>query len=187
MAQSRSARYTIASRYAGALFDLAQSKKAEAKVGEQLKTLSETIASHDELRDAIHSPLTSKESLANVMEAIAKQAKCHALLISSLPYMAKHGRATLIPAISEHYQDLLAKATGMVRATATTAHALDPKKVETLEAELSKATGQTISLETEVDESIIGGMVLLVNSKMLDYSVKGRLNLLKHQLNQASL
>lgn len=186
MAGNASASRLIASRYADALFSLAKEAKKAPKIGEQLEDFVAIITKNKALYDAIHSPLTSHDAMGEAAADIAKAAGADDLLVKAASLMGKAGRLRHIEKVLTVYQTRMAEENDIVIATVMTPKALKAAKKKKLEANLKEAVGKDVSLNAVVDDNMLGGMIIKVGSKMLDYSVRGRLAALQTQLHQAA-
>jgi len=94
----------------------------------------------------------------------------------------QRGRLTLLPAIAAELTRLLDAMRGVVAATVTSAAPLEKDEIAEIAARLESMTGQTVKLDTAVDPSLIGGLTVRVGDRMIDASVRGRLERLRDQL-----
>ncbi|MEO6264719.1 MAG: F0F1 ATP synthase subunit delta [Luteimonas sp.] len=99
-----------------------------------------------------------------------------------LALLADNRRLALLPEIAGLYQDLRAEAERVVKATVTSAAALPAAELDTLKAALRKRFGREVEVETAVDESLIGGAVIVAGDVVIDGSLKGKLDRLQSAL-----
>ena len=99
--------------------------------------------------------------------------------------LRRKSRLALGPSIASFFQDLLDEERGVARATVTTAVELDADRRAQLEQRLSAQTGKQVSVETRVDPSILGGVVVRIGDRLLDGSTRTRLRHLRGQLERA--
>lgn len=184
MAGNASASFTIASRYADALFSLAKEKKKAAKIGDELEAFIGVINKSKALRTAVYSPLTERNALGAAAGDIAKEAGADAILVKAIRLLGKGGRLPLIEKVLEVYKTLLAKEDGVVVATVMTSKALKAAQKKKLEANLKEALSKEVQLDLQVVDTMIGGIMIKIGSKLLDYSVRGRLAALQTQLHK---
>lgn len=186
MAGNASASRTIASRYADALFSLAKEQKKAAEIGAQLAALIAVIHKSKALNNAVYSPLTERNALGAAAGDIAEKAGADKLLVKAVRLMGASGRLPLIERVLAAYDAKLAEENDVVVATVITSADLKAPQKKKLEASLKESMGKEISLKLQVDEQMIGGMMIKVGSKLLDYSVRGRLAALQTQLHKTA-
>ena len=96
--------------------------------------------------------------------------------------LVDRGRTDLLPAIAVQYRRLHNRARGIAEAEVTSAAPLSPDETEALRLQIQKMAGTTIDMTTRVDEALIGGLTVKVAGRLLDASVRGRLERLRSQL-----
>jgi F-type H+-transporting ATPase subunit delta len=101
--------------------------------------------------------------------------------------MVRRGRIEQLPRVAAEFRRLDDRRQGITPATATSAVALTLPEVRALTARLEQMTGGRIALQTDVDESLIGGLVVRVGDRLIDGSVRGRLERLRNQLASGAL
>lgn len=101
--------------------------------------------------------------------------------------LIRRGRIEQLPRVAEAFAQLDDDRQGIVHAVATTAAALTDPEVRALTARLEQMTGGRIALETEIDESLLGGLIVRVGDRLIDGSVRGRLERLRNQLASGAL
>jgi F-type H+-transporting ATPase subunit delta len=187
MANQAAAANELGTRYARALFELAQSRKETAKVTESLKALADMFAKTSDFRRVITAPVVSQSDKSSLMAAIAKKYTFPATLAQTLQLMAENNRLALIPQVSEAFSRMVLAASGVTQANVTTAYALSDAERRALTSELEKAVGGKVELSEEVNETILGGVVVRLGSQMMDLSLRSQLTDLKRQLRSAAL
>lgn len=166
---------SLEGRYAKALFELAEKKKTSDKVEADLVQLLKAIADSSALDQAIKNPAISKTSLLKVVAEILKKQGADKLTSDFVGVLVQNGRVRSVGQVVNAYSSLMREARGEEKAYVTTASSLDKKQVEELEKTLGKALSNRIKAEVSVNESIIGGMIVRIGSKMLDASISGQL------------
>jgi len=170
---------TVAERYAKAVFELAADKKLLEKVMSDLIELTKLIDGSEVLQAAINNPVLSKYSLQKAFVDILKKMKTQAVTEQFIQVLIENGRASLLSSVVSEYENLLKESKGELTAYITTAAPLTKKRIGEIEKAISKTMGKTINVVSVVDESILGGMVVKIGSKMLDASVLGGLQKLE--------
>jgi F-type H+-transporting ATPase subunit delta len=101
--------------------------------------------------------------------------------------LLRRGRIELLPRVAAEFRRLDDRRLGVVHATATSAATLTPDEVRALTARLEQSTGGRIALDVQVDPSLLGGLVVRVGDRLIDGSVRGRLERLRNQLTSGAL
>jgi F-type H+-transporting ATPase subunit delta len=169
----------IARPYAAALFDLASDAKAIEATEKDLDAISSLIASSDDFSRFLKSPTISADTKRDALEAILAKAKTSDLVANTLRLVAKNGRLFALPAIISAFKDMAAAARNEVPADVVSATKLTAAQEKELVRVLKAKLGKDITLNTSVDESLIGGLVVKVGSKMIDTSLKTKLSPMK--------
>lgn len=189
----------IASRYTSALFDLAAEAERDAglardlgvaggaldQVAADLEVLRLVIDQSPDFRRMMTSPVITREDQARAVAAIAAKAQLSGLTRNFLGLLAKNRRLFVLPRIIEAYVALLADLRGEVRAEVASARALSDAQRAALVEQLRGALGKEVSVAERVDESLLGGLVVKVGSRMIDSSLKTKLANLKLALKEA--
>lgn len=171
----------LSGRYARALFALALEGKSLAAVETSLKTLSEALADSADLKSLVSSPLVGRGAAGAAIAGVANGLNIDGLTKNFLGVLAANRRLALLPAVIRDFAALNAARKGEVTATVTAAHKLTAAQQKALAAKLKAGIGRDVALDVNVDPSILGGLVVRVGSRMIDSSLKTRLD----QLGQA--
>jgi F-type H+-transporting ATPase subunit delta len=175
----------VGSRYAQALFDLANEQKQVAAVEADLKSLKTALAESKDLRVLVGSPAFGAGDKAKGLAAIADKAKFNATTKKFLGLLAANGRAGALASVIAGFEALSAKARGAVSAQVTTAVPLSAAQSKGVAAALRQALGKDPEIETRVDPAILGGIKVRVGSRLFDASLKSKLDSLKFALKRA--
>jgi F-type H+-transporting ATPase subunit delta len=138
-------------------------------VGRILANPAVTLESRDAMVDSAIGPIVS------------------APVLNLVKLMLRRGRIELLPQVAAEFRRLDNARKGIVAATATTASPLSQDEVRALVARLEQMTGAQIELDLQVDPSLLGGLVVRVGDRMIDGSVRGRLERLRNQLVSGAL
>jgi len=180
---------SAARRFAEAAFDLARRDGTEDAWRAALDAAAAALGSEAALRIVENPALPFQERLAAVRAALGAEAVRGAVdepvasqLVNLVGLLVERRRVAQLPAIAREYDRLLDRSRGIVTAIATTPVALSTEEVAAVRAKLESMTGATVSLETAVDPSLIGGLTVRVGDRLYDASVRGRLERLRSQL-----
>ncbi len=174
----------IARVYSEALFEVAKDKGSLDEIHEQLGELADQVAENRDLQVFFFSPyFSSQEKRDGISKAVTGG---NAELVNFLEVLAEKHRMPALFRIRRRFDELWAKENERLAVTLTSAIELDPSVVESVGAEIERKTGKTIELTSQVDESIIGGLVLQVGNRVLDTSIRSRLEKLRKEVAQAA-
>lgn len=172
----------IAKRYVNALFASVTTKTEIATMSKDIADVMSMVNASTNFQTFIKSPLLSVNQHKAGIEKLAKKAKLSKPVTNLLMILAENRRLNVLPAISHEVENYLAKESGTVPVRVATARALSAADQKKLGADLKAAIGNDISMQTFVDESLIGGIVLQVESTLIDGSIKTKLDRLERQL-----
>jgi F-type H+-transporting ATPase subunit delta len=169
----------MAGRYALALHGLAEEGNAVDAVGAELGRFEAMMADSDDLRRLVKSPVFSSEDQLKAMGAILDRAGIGGLTGNFLRLVAQNRRLFALPSIIRGYRQLVAKSRGEVTAEVTVAEPLTDDKLAAVRSALTESVGKDINMNVTVDPSILGGIVVKVGSRMVDASLRTKLNSIK--------
>lgn len=165
----------LALRYATAVFELAQEEKSVDAVERDLDALRRMIGESSDLRDLLRSPIFSRAEHAKAMKAVLDALGASALTTKFILTLAAKRRLFALPEIVRSFQDMLARQRGEVSAQVTSAQPLSESQLSELRAVLKSRLGRDPRVETRVDPSLLGGLVVKVGSRMIDSSLRTKL------------
>ena len=174
----------IAARYATAVYDLAKDEKAVGTLEGDIDTLRTAIADSADFNALIHSPIYSREEQAAAITAIAKKAGLSTLMTNTLALMADKRRLFVVPQLLQALRAIIAEDKGELTAEVTSAKALTKAQSDKLAKTLKARMGKDVSITASVDESLIGGLIVKVGSKMIDTSIRSRLASLQNAMKE---
>ena len=178
METSGGIRASLAGRYASALFELARDERQIEAVGGSLQTVQATLRDSTELRAITTSPLIGRQDAARAIAATAAALKLDPVTTNFLGVVARNGRLRQLPEVIRLFNRLAAEHRGETTAEVTTARALDDEQVAALKANLRTRAGREVTIDSRVDPSILGGIVVRLGSQMIDASIRTKLNTL---------
>lgn len=174
----------IAQRYASAVFELAKEEKKLAAVESDLDALDAALADSAEFRSLISSPVYTREEQASALAALATKMKLSSQMTGVMGVMAQKRRLFVLPALLTALRDRIAEDKGEVTADVTSAKALTKAQSDKLAKALKASVGKDVKINAAVDESLIGGLIVKVGSKMIDSSIRSRLNALQNSMKE---
>lgn len=179
MTTAASVSSVVTSRYATAIIDLADKEKVLDKVEKDLSELQSMISESEDLRSFIKNPLIAKQVQSETIAALSSKAKFQKLTINFLNVLIQNKRLNALPQVLRAVKEAFAKRRGEKFALVTVAQDLTAVQRADLEKSLAKAAGAAVALDIKVDPAIIGGMIVTIDSKMIDDSVARKLDKLK--------
>jgi len=179
------ARSGTARRYARALLDVALEKKQAEPLREELDAVVGMVGGHRDLAALLANPAVSAERKRKLAEAVARQAKLSDLATRLLTLLGERDRLAELPAIAAAYARLLNAHRGVVAAEAVSAAPLDEAQAQAVARALGGVTGGEVDLTTRVDPALVGGMLVKMQGRTYDGSVRARLLSLRRRLSGA--
>ena len=178
-------RDTAARRYAEAAFEVAQRDGTVETWRAELDATATVVADPTAGR-ALASPAVPLETR---LEAVDRSLSglASAPVLNLIKLMVRRGRIEQLPRVAAEFRRLDNARQGVTLATATSAAALDPDDVQALTARLEQMTGGRVELDLQIDPALLGGLVVRVGDRLIDGSVRGRLERLRNQLVSGAL
>jgi F-type H+-transporting ATPase subunit delta len=174
-----------ARRYARALVDVAVSAGVAERLRPELAEASALLTGSGELARALTHPTVPLEARRRLIAAVWERRGAAPLLVKLLALLAERGRIGLLPAIEQAFGELWNARRGVVGARAVTAAPLEEAQAEALAAVLKRARGKEVELSAATDPALVGGLMLTMDGRTYDGSVRGRLQALKQRLTGA--
>jgi F-type H+-transporting ATPase subunit delta len=174
----------VAGRYATALFELALEQRSVDAVKTDLDRFAAMIDENTELARLVRSPVFTADEQARALTAVLSNAGIGGLAANFLQLVASNRRLFAIAQIVKAFRLLVAQYKGEVTAEVTVAERLDDRHLGALKGALKNVTGKDVELDVKVDPSIIGGLIVKLGSRMVDSSLKTKLNAIKHAMKE---
>jgi len=162
-------------RYAQAAFALALEEKSLEKVAKDLDGLRKLAAENADFSNLLMNPSLDKATQQTAVAAIAKKAKLAPLTTKFLGVLVQNRRLSSLEKIAGTFTRLLSHYKGEIEAQVTSAEAMTKAQQDALRKQLKKILGQDIAFEIEVDPELLGGLKVKVGSKIIDSSIKTKL------------
>lgn len=173
----------IAGRYAEALFQVGEETNSTTKLYEELNAVVDILKSNKDFYGVLKSPLVGKGDKKELLEKVF-EGRISSSLNNFLKIMADKDRVSAIEAIQKSFKELLNEKNNIIEGIAITAVPMSQEEIKQLEAKLSSKYNKNVTLENNVDESIIGGVLVRLGNEEIDGTVKARLANMKNQLSQ---
>jgi F-type H+-transporting ATPase subunit delta len=166
----------LAGRYATAVLELAQEEKSVESVERDFEALKGLIADSTDLRNFIHSPIFSRAEHAKAMKAVLQKIEAGALTSKFVLTLASKRRLFALTDIIRSFMSLLARQRGEVQAQVISARALSEAEIAELKAVIKSKLGRDPRIETRIDPTLLGGLVVQIGSRMIDSSLRTKLH-----------
>ena len=186
MSSESSAVSGVAGRYAAALFELAEEQKKLDEVAADVATIRALLAESADLCRLVASPIIGRDAQTRALSAVLEKAGVSELTLNFTGVVARNRRLFVLDSMCVGYRQLLANARGEMTAEIMTAEPLTETQQASLEQELRSALGSKVTLDTRVDASLLGGMIVKVGSRMIDSSLRTKLQRLELSLKGAA-
>ena len=179
MASDGTAASGLAARYAAALFDLATEGKKLDQTEKDLTRLKEVLAQSPELRRFIRSPVLTREQQTQGLTRLLEQVNADDLTQKFVRLVAQKRRLFALGDMIDVFLADLAHKRGEIDAGVTVARPLSDQQTEVMTATIRKALGDKVAIQVDVDPDLLGGMVVRVGSRMIDNSLRTKINKLQ--------
>ena len=167
---------SLSGRYALALFELANEQKKLEAVGRDLAAVAQALAESEDFKALTTSPLVGRDEAVKAVEATAKAMQLDTITANFLGVLAKNRRLGQLPGVIRAFNTLSARHRGELTAEVTSAHTLDDGQVDAIRQNLRTRMGRDIAVDLRVDPAILGGLVVKIESQMIDGSIRTKLN-----------
>ena len=175
----------VSGRYATALFELARDEKSVDALVADLAKFDAMLAESDDLRRLVRSPVFTADSQSKALAAVLDKAEIAGIAAKFLKVLTANRRLFAVADVIRAFRALVAKFKGEATADVTVAEALSEPNLDALKVALKSVTGKDVALNVKVDPSIIGGLVVKLGSRMVDSSLRTKLNSIKHAMKEA--
>jgi F-type H+-transporting ATPase subunit delta len=176
----------MAGRYATALFELAKEENAIDDVKADLVRFDALVADNVDLMRLVRSPVFSADEQLRALGAVVEQAALGEIATKFLKLVTANRRLFAARDMIRGYREIVAQHKGEAVAEVTVAEPLSEKHLAALRAALKSVSGKDVDLNVTVDPSIIGGLIVKLGSRMVDTSLRTKLNAIKHAMKEAS-
>jgi F-type H+-transporting ATPase subunit delta len=167
---------SLAGRYASALFGLARDERQIEAVSRSLDLLAQALVDSRDFAELVASPLVDREQAGKAFAAVARELALDPITTNFLGVLARNGRKNQLRQVIRAFRRLSAEHRGETVAEVVTAHPLKDDQLAALKAQLRTRAGRDVAIETRIDPEILGGIVVKLESQMIDASIRTKLN-----------
>lgn len=165
----------LAGRYATAIFELAQEERSVEAVARDFGALAVMIAENADLRRFVGAPIFSREEHTKGMDALLRRMEASPLTVRFVLTLAAKRRLFALNDVIAAFQKLVSRQRGEVDAEVTSARPLNDAQTAELKSALKAKLGLDPKLQAKVDPSLLGGLIVKVGSRMIDSSLRTKL------------
>ncbi|MBN9080062.1 MAG: F0F1 ATP synthase subunit delta [Rhizobiales bacterium] len=175
----------MAGRYALALFELAKEQKSLDKVAGDLKSFADLVAASPDLERLVRSPVFSAEDQVKALGAVLAKIGVSGIAGNFLKLVASKRRLFAVQDMIRDFGKLVDRERGVTRAQVTVAEPLSDSQLSALKDALAGVSGgKTVNVDVKIDPAIIGGLVVKLGSRMVDGSLKTKLNSIRTRMKE---
>jgi F-type H+-transporting ATPase subunit delta len=175
----------MAGRYATALFELALEERALDAVQGDLDRFAALLDGSADLVRLVRSPVFGADEQGKALAAVLDKAKIGGLAAKFLRLVTEKRRLFAVREMISAFRALVARHKGETRAEVTVAEPLADKHLDALKSAIAGAAGKNVALDVKVDPSILGGLKVKLGSRMIDASLKTKLNSIRIAMKEA--
>ena len=175
----------MAGRYANALFELALEERALEKVKADLERFDALVAESGDLNRLVRSPVFAADAQSKALAAVLDKAGIGGLAANFLKVVTANRRLFAVRDMVRAFRALVARHKGEVTAEVTVAEPLGDRHLTELKDALKSVTGKDVDLAVKVEPAIIGGLIVKLGSRMIDSSLRTKLNSIKYAMKEA--
>lgn len=169
----------VAGRYATALFELSLEERKIDEVSRDLGRFNALIEGSEDLQRLVRSPVFGAGEQAGAVDALLQRAGISGIAANFIRLIARNRRLFVFQEMVRGFAALVSQHRGEISAEVTSAEPLSAAQVKALKESLKKAMGKDVSLNERVDAALIGGLIVKVGSRMIDTSIRTKLDSLK--------
>ena len=175
----------MSGRYATALFELARDQNSVDAVKADLDKFDAMLSESADLKRLVRSPVFAADAQLKALSAVLDKAGISGVAANFLKVLTNNRRLFAVTDVIRAFGALVAKFKGEASAEVTVAEPLSDKNLDALKTALKQVSGKNVTLNVKVDPSIIGGLVVKLGSRMVDSSLRTKLNSIKHAMKEA--
>ena len=184
MSEQASTSKGIAKRYASALFGLADEQDEIPALEKNVSVLKQAIDESADLNSLISSPIYSRDQQQRAITLIAKKLGLSGVMTNTLALMAEKRRLFVVPNFLSVLEDLIASSKNEITAEVVSAKALSKGQLDKLAKTLKTNFSKDVKINATVDQTLIGGMIVKVGSRMIDTTIQAKLNSLQNVMKE---
>ena len=175
----------IAGRYATALFDLAIDEGALDQTADDMASLGRMIADSADLHRLVRSPVIGSAAQLEAIDVVMAKAQFGSLTQKFVGLVSSNRRLFALPSMVQSFAQLMASHRGEIAGEVISAHPMSAAQLDVVRAQLKSAVGSDVQIDAKVDPSLLGGLIVKIGSRMIDSSLRTKLQNLKFAMKGA--
>ena len=175
----------VSGRYATALFELARDANTIDAVSADLDKFDAMLSESADLKRLVRSPVFAADAQLKALSAVLEKTGISGTAANFLKVLTNNRRLFAVADVIRAFGALVARFKGEASAEVTVAEPLSDKNLDAMKVALKQVSGKDVTLNVKVDPSIIGGLVVKLGSRMVDSSLRTKLNSIKHAMKEA--
>lgn len=175
----------VAGRYASALFEVAKDGNAIDQVARDLDSFDRMLSDSPDLARLVRSPIFTSEEQVKAVSTILDRAGIGGIAANIIRLTASKRRLFIVPDLIRAYRALVAQSRGIVSASVTVAEEPSPRVMEDIRSALREMAGSEVDVGVKIDPALIGGVVVKIGSRMVDASLRTKLNSIRIAMKEA--
>jgi F-type H+-transporting ATPase subunit delta len=175
----------VSGRYATALFELARDEKSIDAIKADLDKFEAMMNDSADLSRLVRSPVFTAEMQSKALSAVLDKAGIGGISAKFLRVLTANRRLFAVREVIKAFRALVARFKGEATADIIVAEKLSDKNLDALKAALKAVSGKDVDLNVNVDPTIIGGLIVKLGSRMIDSSLRTKLNSIKNAMKEA--
>jgi F-type H+-transporting ATPase subunit delta len=174
----------VARRYARAIFELGREKNQLAPFGQQLAAFAEAFEQSADFREMGDNPLLGDEARDKVVEQLGQRFGASKDIVQFVRLLVRRGRLIVLPDVVRQFGEMVDEHNGVLRATVRSASKLSTVYLDKLKGRIEKATGKQVVIQFEQDPALIAGVLTQIGDRVIDGTVRGKLDGLASSIHQ---
>ena len=171
----------ISERYTKAIFQLAEEQGSTEQVYEILKNVQDVVTNQPQILTLFQNPIITRNEKKSLTEGILGS-HSDSLAKRFLNLLVEKNRMTLLPEVLERFEAFLDEKKGIVRTTVITARPLSQYSADLIHKTLERISKKKVVCKMETEPELLGGIQIRIGNRLIDDSLRTKLNELKHQL-----
>ncbi len=176
----------LADRYSRSVFEIAEERGVSSNVFDELQMVRKAMEKRPELMNLLQNPLITRNEKSSLIEGVLGP-KSTPLSRQFINLLVDKNRIDLFPFVVDELEQSIREKEGVQEVTILTARELHPSIIQLIQKALERTIHKKILIQTETEKNLIGGLQIQIGNRLIDGSVRGKLNTLETQLRNAKV
>lgn len=178
--------HAVAQRYARAIFEVGRESGTLERLAREIGSFAELARSNGDFQGLATNPAFTEAMREEALDEIGARLSAAPETTRFVKILAQNGRLAELPGVADELASMMDEAQGILRATVTSAVALKDDYRDRLRRRIEENTGKKVLIHFQVDPKLIGGVVTQIGDRVIDGSVRGKLQRLSESLRESS-